>query len=554
MSRRAKVPPAPRSATLDGFLKAVHSETVALFLKEAESSTAIQFSRRAAEKHLAIVEEAKGILRDLPAVLPAFPAGERLAAVEEAEAAILAAPDIPKPSDEERRLAALEKVNPERARQYREEHPAPEPAKESPLVSEERSRAIVHAIRVVFDSIGEVVDALEARRAAANEAAKRARNARAEKRAAIEAAPEEDQERIRAAVEEAKALTTAKALHAEVQAQTYETIRGTTNFPLEPLGNSMARGQTSTPAVVVPGPGNALEFRSREAGEETAPAALEVRSKEATLTGEEVLGPVERQVWRAILVQASRVQNPADLVGVSVKAYAEANGVTYSAAKKAIEKAVDSLYVLSLSLGEDYAAAAGLPTRLRFLDAVYGERKKLVEGYYLVQLGTTIVKHLAGGRAIQFPLFPALEFQANPNADLFIQLFSINKAQNTGASNQDSVSVRRLAQAAGLLRGESKNRYRAKEIVERDLKAAEKCGRGQILAPFSSHVYKRNGARLSAANALALPIKDWLTLSVEVKWNPGALDFSRKERAIRARQERLAIEEAKATIRKGTRK
>lgn len=419
---------------------------------------------------------------------------------------------------------------------------------EEDYTTPEQGQTALLSMRAVVRAMDNALAALEAEAEAAKERATHARKVRADRRADLAAAPEDEREKIAAAIEEARTLK------ASVEERAYETIRGTTNVPLEPLGNSLARGQTSTPAVVVPGPENALEFRTREAEERAATAALEKRSREVTLTGEEVLGPVERQVWRAILVQAARVRNPADLVGVSVEAYAAANGLTYSGAKKAIEKAVDNLFALCLRLGDSYAAERGLPSRVRFLDAVYGERKKLVEGYYLVQLGTTIIKHLAGGRAIQFPLFPALDFQGNPNADLFIQLFSINKAQNLTKSNENIVAVQRLAQAAGLLRGESKNRYRAKEIVERDLLAAEKCGRGQLLAPFKCHRYRSEGKRISTAKALALPPREWLKLTVEVEWNDGALNFERKEKAIRARQERLAIEEAKATIRKESKK
>jgi len=378
---------------------------------------------------------------------------------------------------------------------------------------------------------------------AAQERAAHARKVRAEQRADLAAMPEDEREKIAAAIEGARNLKE------KVEAQTYETIRGTTNIPLEPLGNSLAKGQTSTPAVIVTGPENTIGFESREASD-GLPATLEARSREVTLTGEEVLGPIERQVWRAILVQASRVRNPADLVGVSIKAYAAQNGVTYSVAKKDIEKAVDNLYVLSLRLGLNYAERFELPHRVRFLDAVYGERKKLVEGYVLVQLGTTIIKHLAAGRAIQIPLFPALDFRGNPNADLFIQLFSINKAQNINASNENIVSVHRLAQAAGLLRDKA-HLSRAKAIVERDLRAAERCGRGQLLPPFKAHRYRANGARIPTTKALALPPRDWLKLTVEVEWSEGAVDFSKKRAAIQNRNERLAQAEARAIIRKG---
>ena len=398
------------------------------------------------------------------------------------------------------------------------------------------------SLRTVVRALDAALSSLEAE-AAAQERAAHARKVRAERRADLAAMPEDERERIAAAIEGARNLKE------KVEAQTYETIRGATNIPLEPLGNSLARGQTSTPAVIVTGPENTIGFESREASD-ARPATLEARSREVTLTGEEVLGPIERQVWRAILVQASRVRNPADLVGVSIKAYAAQNGVTYSVAKKDIEKAVDNLYVLSLRLGLNYAERFELPHRVRFLDAVYGERKKLVEGYVLVQLGTTIIKHLAAGRAIQIPLFPALDFRGNPNADLFIQLFSINKAQNINASNENIVSVRRLAQAAGLLRDKA-HISRAKAILERDLRAAEKCGRGQLLPPFKAHRYRANGSRIPTTKALALPPREWLKLTVEVEWNEGAVDFSKKRAAIQNRNERLAQAEARAIIRKG---
>lgn len=520
MSRRAKGGPAPRSASLEGFLKAIHSDTVRLFLHEAETSTALHFSRGVVPKYLAIIAEAKAFLaHDLPAVLPAFPAVDRLAALKEAEAAVLAAPEPPREDKGE----------------------------ESPFVSEEKARAIVRATRVVFDSFAEIVDALEKARSEAAKRAAHAREERKRKRERRAAMTSEERERVNAAIEAAKGFKEA------VENQARVAVRGS-NAVIEPAVNSIPRGIVSVPAQEAKGEGNALEFIGRSDGGEERPGPavqfLEKLSREVVLTGEEVLGPVERQVFLTILTQAAR-QNPADLVGVSISAYAALHDIDYAGAKKAIDKAMKSLLALCFRAGEEYAKKWNLPTHFRYIDALYGERD-FAEGFYLVQLGTTMIGLISGQRAIQFPLFPALDLQANPHADLFIQLFSMHKCESWGAANADSLSVRKLAQAAGLLRDE-KHLDRAKAIVERDLKASER-SRGKFLAPFVSHAYTMNGSRVPTAKALALPPREWLQLCVRVKFREGVVDYSKKEKAIKERRERALLAEAVVNARSRNKK
>lgn len=502
-------PATPKSKTLENFLREVHSDIVGALLQEAESSTTYISSSSFVKLWLGTIDQAKEVLQGaVPAALPSFPFKEHLERVEEAE----------------RAFHDLEPI-------------------ENDVTTPDQGRALLAAVRTTFDSMGAVLRALEERKAAERERAAHAREVRARRLA--KETPAKERERIAAAVD------AARGVKEELERKRYFTARNIGNHvAFEPAVNSIPRGVKEVPLVSAPHDGNVLGFAFRQTAkpmEEGGPPVRFLENlKRETLTGGEVLGPVERQVFLAILNQAGR-QNPADLVGVSISAYAALHDITYTAAKKAIEKAMKSLVFLGPTFAKSYADKWGLPTHFWYFDSVYGELSscKEAEGFYFVQLGTTMIRLLSGGHAIQFPLFPTVSLQANPNADLFAQLFALNRLQNLGKPNENVVSIQRLAQAAGLLR-DKKHLDRARAIVERDLRAVERSGSDTHPATFTSHAYTRDGATISARKAVAMPPREWLKLNVKVEWSEGALDYSRKERAIEARKDRLAIAEAKA--------
>jgi len=487
----------PRNQTVENFLREVHSDFIGAFLKDAETATNFTTSPSFVTLWRGTIGKAKEFLKDTgPAILPAFPFQNHLARIEEAE----------------RTFDGLGPI-------------------ENDVTTPDQGRALLRTIRTVFDSFGAVLDALgEAdKKRAAKERAAHARKVRAERRA--KETPEKEKARITAAVDAANALKTEAT-----DGRRYLTVANVkTNVAMEPAFNSIPRGVREVPLVF--SKGGALGFFKNAVG----------------LTGKEVLGPVERQVFLAVVFQASR-QNPADLVGVNISAYAALHGITYAAAKKDIEKAMLSLGALGQRVPKKIVDRyQGFPLYFNYFDSVWGWREefgKETEGFYFVELGRSFAQMLEGGHAIQFPLFPTISLQANPNADLFVQLFAMNCMMNWGDSNQDIVSVEKIVQAAGLLK-DKKHLDRARVIVERDLRAVERSGSAEQPAPFLSHSYTKDGVRVPTTKALSMPLQDWLGLNVKVVWSEGALDYSKKARAVEKRKERLAQAETGAIIRKG---
>ena len=500
-----------RRTAIHDLLALFRAPLVQAVLDGAETVTQFTTDRRILQGLLNVFPPAKEFLRGFPRF------SEHLAGVEEAERAL------------ENVVAAVG-----------EDYTTPE-----------QGQTALLSMRAVVRSMDNALAALEAEARAAH-----ARKVRADRRADLAAAPEDEREKIAAAIDRARTIKE------QGEQLAYDLVANTTNAPLEILGNSIVRGQTSKPAVVLRHPvdpaRNTIGFRGRERLElkaEEEAAAFVVKRKPFSLTGGEVLGAVERAVWRAIMKQAEGGKNPADLVGVSIRAYAAQHGISYKVAKEEIAKAIRNIYLLDMNLEEGYARKHGLPINFRFIESIWGEDKTLAEGFYLVRLSGTMVDHLAAGpagRGVQLPLLPAVNFIRNPRTDMFVHLFAIQAVNSTGNSNENIVSVAKLAEAANLL--DKKHLDRARAIIERDLHAGETCGRGKTPAPFKAHHYRSEGKRISTAKALALPPREWLKLTVEVEWNDGTIDYREKRRAIRERRERAALAEAIVTTRKGTKK
>lgn len=489
-------PATPKSKTLENFLREVHSDIVGALLQEAESSTTYISSSSFVKLWLGTIDQAKEVLQAaVPAALPSFPFKEHLERVEKSE------------------------------RAFHDLGPI-----ENDVTTPDQGRALLAAVRTTFDSMGAVLDALEERKAAERKRAAHAREIRARRRA--KETPADIKARITAAVDSANAQKEAP------EGRRYITVQNVKqNVAMEPAFNSIPRGKREVPLVF-----------SRD-------GALGFFKTVGGLTGREVLGPVERQVFLAIVFQACR-QNPTDLVGVNISAYAALHDISYTAAKKDIEKAMLSLGSLGQKVPKVLVDRYRFPIYFNYFDSVWGWREefgKETEGFYFVELGRSFAHMLEGGRAIQFPLFPTISLRDNPNADLFVQLFAMNKMMNYLDANADTVSVLKLAKAASLPT-DGKHLDRTRAVIERDLRAVERCGSKEHPAPFVSHAYTKDGVRLPTKKALSMPLQDWLELNVKVEWSDGAVDYSHKANAIRQRKERLAVEQAKETIKEGTKK